>query len=128
MANDNTAAVDTEHNEAQALTAEPAVKKTRGAGRKTAKPQVAAETVAPAKRSRAKRVAKVAAPMHSESTAAVEPLPEIVDDQAVPLASAASDEFSDLLQLEKENKRLRKLWGDKLRAENADLLKRLNAK
>ncbi|MBY3294423.1 transcriptional regulator [Rhizobium laguerreae] len=39
---------------------------------------------------------------------------------------AAVDEFSDLLQLEEENQRLRKLLAEKLRAENADLRKRLN--
>jgi len=43
----------------------------------------------------------------------------------VPLV-AAVDEFADLLQLEEENQRLRKLLAEKLRAENADLRKRLN--
>jgi hypothetical protein len=37
----------------------------------------------------------------------------------------AIDEFADLLQLEEENKRLRKTLAEKLRAENADLRKRL---
>jgi len=40
--------------------------------------------------------------------------------------AAAIDEMSDLLQLEEENQRLRKLLAEKLRAENADLRKRLN--
>ncbi|WP_209893846.1 transcriptional regulator [Rhizobium leguminosarum] len=39
---------------------------------------------------------------------------------------AAVDEFADLLQLEEENQRLRKQLAEKLRAENADLRKRLN--
>lgn len=39
---------------------------------------------------------------------------------------AAIDEMADLLQLEEENRRLRKLLAEKLRAENADLRKRLN--
>jgi hypothetical protein len=39
---------------------------------------------------------------------------------------ATVDEFADLLQLEEENQRLRKLLSEKLRAENADLRKRLN--
>ncbi|WP_105429537.1 MULTISPECIES: transcriptional regulator [Neorhizobium] len=39
---------------------------------------------------------------------------------------AAVDEFADLLQLEDENQRLRKQLAEKLRAENADLRKRLN--
>jgi putative transposase len=38
---------------------------------------------------------------------------------------AAMDEMADLLQLEEENKRLRKTLAEKLRAENADLRKRL---
>lgn len=40
--------------------------------------------------------------------------------------AAAIDEMADLLQLEEENQRLRKLLSEKLRAENADLRKRLN--
>lgn len=45
---------------------------------------------------------------------------------ALPTAAAeASDEMADLLQLEEENQRLRKLLAEKLRAENADLRKRL---
>ncbi|WP_163874201.1 transcriptional regulator [Rhizobium laguerreae] len=50
--------------------------------------------------------------------------------KAVPIAAAPSvaavDEIADLLQLEEENQRLRKLLAEKLRAENADLRKRLN--
>ncbi|ACE94797.1 hypothetical conserved protein (plasmid) [Rhizobium etli CIAT 652] len=49
--------------------------------------------------------------------------------KAVPTAPAAPmtaiDEMEDLLQLEAENQRLRKLLAEKLRAENADLRKRL---
>ncbi len=41
-------------------------------------------------------------------------------------STAAMDEMADLLQLEEENRRLRKLLAEKLRAENADLRKRLN--
>jgi hypothetical protein len=40
-------------------------------------------------------------------------------------AAEASDEMADLLQLEEENQRLRKLLAEKLRSENADLRKRL---
>ena len=36
------------------------------------------------------------------------------------------DEMADLLQLDEENQRLRKLLAEKLHAENADLRKRLN--
>jgi len=49
--------------------------------------------------------------------------------KAVQTASAVPmtviDEMADLLQLEEENQRLRKLLSEKLRAENADLRKRL---
>ncbi|APO77654.1 hypothetical protein AM571_PB00373 (plasmid) [Rhizobium etli 8C-3] len=46
--------------------------------------------------------------------------------QAAPAAPmTASDEMADLLQLEEENQRLRKLLAEKLRAENEDLRKRL---
>lgn len=49
--------------------------------------------------------------------------------KAVQTASAMPmtviDEMADLLQLEEENQRLRKLLSEKLRAENADLRKRL---
>lgn len=49
-----------------------------------------------------------------------------VPEQA-PEASPVSalDEMADLLQLEEENRRLRKALADKLRAENSDLRKRL---
>ncbi|OBZ92220.1 transcriptional regulator [Pararhizobium polonicum] len=46
--------------------------------------------------------------------------------QAAPAVSATpSDEMADILQLEEENQRLRKLLAEKLRAENTDLRKRL---
>lgn len=46
--------------------------------------------------------------------------------QTAPAAQAApSDEMADILQLEEENQRLRKLLAEQLRAENADLRKRL---
>ncbi|MBB3650143.1 hypothetical protein FHX14_006387 [Rhizobium sp. BK619] len=49
--------------------------------------------------------------------------------KAMQTASAAPmtaiDEMEDLLQLEEENQRLRKLLAEQLRAENADLRKRL---
>ncbi|MGR9154416.1 transcriptional regulator (plasmid) [Rhizobium leguminosarum] len=51
--------------------------------------------------------------------------PKAVSIAAAP-SVAAVDEIADLLQLEEENQRLRKLLAEKLRAENADLRKRLN--
>lgn len=51
--------------------------------------------------------------------------PKAVQTATAP-SMAAVDEFADLLQLEEENQRLRKQLAEKLRAENADLRKRLN--
>ncbi|MBZ7927717.1 SyrB-like regulator [Ensifer adhaerens] len=42
-----------------------------------------------------------------------------------PAPTLAIDDVADLLELEKENERLRKSLSEKLRAENADLRKRL---
>ncbi|WP_306372095.1 hypothetical protein [Rhizobium aegyptiacum] len=44
---------------------------------------------------------------------------------SAPAPAPAPDELEDLLQLEEENKRLRKLLAEKLRQENTDLRKRL---
>ncbi|NTF46089.1 hypothetical protein A6U86_32270 [Rhizobium sp. AC27/96] len=44
-----------------------------------------------------------------------------------PVTVMAADEMADLLQLEEENKQLRKALAEKLRAENADLRKRLGS-
>ncbi|WP_341487503.1 SyrB-like regulator [Pararhizobium sp. A13] len=46
-------------------------------------------------------------------------------EQTAEAPASAMDEMADLIQLEEENKRLRKTLSDKLRAENADLRKRL---
>ena len=43
----------------------------------------------------------------------------------LPAAERASDEMADLIMLEAENKRLRQALAEKLRAENADLRKKL---
>jgi len=48
------------------------------------------------------------------------------DQIAGDAAASAGDEMADLLQLEAENQKLRKMLAEKLRAENADLRKKLN--
>jgi putative transposase len=53
-----------------------------------------------------------AKPAEQKDTTGTKPLP-------------AGDELADLVQLEEENQRLRKLLAEKLRAENAELRKRL---
>jgi hypothetical protein len=47
------------------------------------------------------------------------------DVPAVAVPASAADEMADLLQLEEENQKLRKLLAERLRAENADLRKKL---
>ena len=54
------------------------------------------------------------------------PKPAPSDEQTTTaVATSAGDEMADLLQLEAENQKLRKLLAEKLRAENADLRKKL---
>ncbi|MBD0415590.1 transcriptional regulator [Oryzicola mucosus] len=77
-----------------------------GGKQKRGRKAKAVEAPASAKRAYQKRAPKAA------QTAAAEP-------------TVASDEMADLLQLEAENQKLRKLLAEKLRAENADLRKRL---
>jgi hypothetical protein len=73
------------------------------------------EVAGTAKRAPVKRAPKALAAAVVASTA-----------PALPTSAAeASFEMADLLQLEEENQRLRKLLAEKLRAENADLRKRL---
>ncbi len=92
-----------------ALVEAPAVKKTRA---KRGSKNAAAEVKPSARRGGRKAKAAV--------EATVEPAP-----QAVSPITSAGDEMEDLLQLEQENQRLRKLLAEKLRAENTDLRKRL---
>ena len=104
----------------------PKVKKTRQAR----KPKVAAEAAAsidmaasekPVKKTRAKRGTKTVAAKPSKATAPTPTVPTEVASSAV----EPSDGFADLIKLEEENKSLRKQLSEKLRAENADLRKRL---
>lgn len=70
------------------------------------------------------RKAKVIEAAASAKRAPVSRAPKAMQTtSAAPMA--AIDEMADLLQLEEENQRLRKLLAEKLRAENADLRKRL---
>jgi hypothetical protein len=89
-----------------AASAEVAAEPAAGKPKRGRKPKTAA-TVTPAKRTPAKRAPRTV----KAATAA---------------PRAAIDEMVDLLQLEEENQRLRTLLAGKLRAENADLKKRLN--
>ncbi|MGR8965010.1 transcriptional regulator (plasmid) [Rhizobium leguminosarum] len=87
--------------------AEPAAALTgAGGGKRRGRKAKVIEAASSAKPARVSRAPK------AEQTASAAPM-------------AAIDEMADLLQLEEENQRLRKLLAEKLRAENADLRKRL---
>jgi hypothetical protein len=89
----------------------------------TAEPAAAPKN--PAVKQRRRRKAKSDGGAMKAKRAPVKRDPKAVQTVAVP-SPAAIDEMADLLQLEEENRRLRKLLAEKLRAENADLRKRLN--
>ncbi|MBP1861515.1 hypothetical protein [Rhizobium herbae] len=137
MADDTnfTPAVDTASTEASPKTKE---KKTRA----PRKPKAAAEAVAdtsvstPVKKTRgpAKKAVATSVPVAAEP-AAKAPAPakkaraaKAQPAKRTPKVAAApvdTDGFADLLKLEEENQKLRKELSGKLRAENADLRKKL---
>ncbi|MBX5192613.1 transcriptional regulator [Rhizobium sp. NZLR3b] len=89
------------------VTAEPTVASGVAGGRqKRGRKSKSVEAVSSAKRAPVKRATRPA------QTVTMAPM-------------AAGDEMADLLQLEQENQRLRKLLAEQLRTENADLRKRL---
>lgn len=111
-----------------AIEAEPAPKKQRKPRMKKGSPETAAANTASEgiagqkKRGRKPKALAEAAAAHREPVkrARKNEQPAAVE------ATSAGDEMADLLQLEEENQRLRKLLAEKLRAENADLRKKLN--
>ncbi|NNU38596.1 transcriptional regulator [Rhizobium sophorae] len=100
-------AVDAPTDVSSQAAAAPAesVKAAMGRGRKAK--AVVAKPDAAAKATRAKRTPKA-----------------VVQPQSTPVA--VLDEIEDLIKLEEENQRLRKLLAEKLRNENADLRRRLD--
>ncbi|CDZ54390.1 Hypothetical protein NGAL_HAMBI2427_56180 [Neorhizobium galegae bv. orientalis] len=84
----------------------------------------AASNAATGKQTRARRTKSDKGAV-SAKRAPVKRAPKVVQAATAP-SVAAVDEFADLLQLEEENQKLRKQLAEKLRAENADLRKRLN--
>ncbi|MDU0364318.1 transcriptional regulator [Rhizobium sp. 25PS6] len=89
----------------------------------TAEPAAALAGVAGGVKRRGRKT-KVIEAAASAKRAPVRRAPKAVQ-AAAPAPMTAIDEMADLLQLEEENQRLRKLLAEKLRAENADLRKRL---
>lgn len=137
MADEINTGVTAETATPEPAAAAPVVKKTRGPNRKKAATEAVATTAAseaPVKKTRAKRGEKAAAvkPVKAvkaekatKAPRAATPAKPVAAAPKPVVVAAASDEFSDLLKLEEENKALRKELGDKLRAENADLKKKL---
>jgi hypothetical protein len=79
-------------------------------------------TDGPKKRGRKPRVSVGPTPVEPTAQNSASNPEQITDDAA----TSAGDEMADLLQLEAENQKLRKMLAEKLRAENADLRKKLN--
>jgi putative transposase len=89
------------------------VKKSRGPAKK------ATATTVPVA---AEPAAKASAPAKRGTVAKAQPAKRAPKAEAAPVYT---DGFADLLKLEEENQKLRKALSDKLRAENADLRKKL---
>jgi putative transposase len=129
--NETSTAADTVEADTPATATEP--KKKRAPRRTPA--EMAAEVVAKASKATGRKKAAqnleakmAAASASAPAKAATKPAPKPQANAPVKAAVApvaAMDEFADLLALEEENRGLRKSLSEKLRAENADLRKRL---
>lgn len=113
--------------------AAPAAKKTRAPRRPKAVAEAATADVSaatpetPTKKTRAKRGSKQVAAKADKTVAEPKKAATRVArvTQAASAPVTAGDDISDLIKLEEENKQLRKQLSEQLRAENADLRKRL---
>ena len=128
MADENNTMTDAD---TPAVAAPDVVKKERKARARKAAPetvsaQPAAASNAAADKPKRGRKAKSEQGATTAKRVPVKRAPKAVQAATAPSVAATVDEFADLLQLEEENQRLRKLLAEKLRAENADLRKRLN--
>jgi hypothetical protein len=112
----------------------PAEKKKRQPRRAKAATEAAtvvadvADAAKPAKKTRAKRGSKTDAAKAPAVSTRKRVAKAVAASPATNVGAKASnhiDDFADLIKLEEENKRLRKQLSEKLRAENADLRKRL---
>nr|CAD6437914.1 transcriptional regulator [Rhizobium sp. Q54] len=112
-----------------AVEAEPAPKKQRKPRMKKVSPENAgAETAAqPDGVNNQKKRGRKPKALRDASAAKREPVerPRKNDEATAVEGTSVGEEMADLLQLEEENQRLRKLLTEKLRAENADLRKKL---
>lgn len=140
--NETNVTVDGAETQSPAPAPEP--KKPRAPRQKRASAASQSETSAkaakPARQPRKKRGEAVTVPVEAAVAAitaapvavkgprkarAVKAAASDIASPAVQVSASDGDEFADLIQLEEENKRLRKALSDKLRAENADLRKKL---
>lgn len=94
-----------------------------------ATPEAAPAKVAPVKRGKRGETAAVAKTTSKDVVKAGSPKPAAKKAPAKAAAAkpavSTGDDFADLIQLEEENKKLRKALAEKLRLENADLRNRL---
>jgi hypothetical protein len=140
MAAENNTSSNTDAAVTDAPAATPAPKKQRASRRQKAPTDMmGGMTVAKLPRGRRKRIEQAAdattSPAETPVAGKRAPKGVVKEDgrkrrskraeQPVTTPVTAMDEMADLIQLEEENKRLRKTLAEKLRAENADLRKRL---
>jgi hypothetical protein len=135
MAEETTPVADAEGSSIDTPTPIAEPKKRRGRQAKTvapalatgeAKPSVSGDAKATkAKVSKQPRAAKSTAEADAAVVAKQPRKTRAPKQETVAVNATPADEMTDLLQLEEENQKLRKLLADKLRAENADLRKRL---
>ncbi len=138
MADENNTASTTEGAEAITSTEAPTPKKTRGPRRQKTAADLAAGPVVKSPGGRRKKTQEPVGepkPAASLATSKVKatgtvkrgrkPGAEKQATNTAPATVSAFDDMADLIQLEEENSRLRKALAEKLRAENADLRKRL---
>ncbi|WFR97852.1 SyrB-like regulator [Rhizobium tumorigenes] len=129
MADESETGVPGEVAEMEAQQEVPVTKKQRAPRRSKAEIEAATARSPKVRQKRTPRAEPIAADgekpgLGASKKTAVKAKPITVP--ATPATSvAASDEMADLIQLEEENQRLRHALADKLRAENADLRKRL---
>jgi hypothetical protein len=135
MAEETTPVVNADSSSVETATPITEPKKRRGRQPKTvaptlatgdAKPSVSGDTKATkAKVGKQARAAKSTAGADAKVAAKQPRKTRAPKQETVAVNATAADEMTDLLQLEEENQKLRKLLAEKLRAENADLRKRL---
>ena len=110
-----------------AVEAEPAPKKQRKPRMKKAFSDVAgADTAVGLAGGNGQKRGRKPKALAGASAAKGEPVKRALkDEQTAAVEASPGDEIADLLQLEEENQKLRKLLAEKLRVENADLRKKL---